>query len=225
MARCDCTRTDPADDGVVIRYPTTVSSEEYLIEEGWRTATLEHCPLHPEGGCGLSRHGSYGRVRPAGLRVARLLCPKAGTTISLLPDFLASRLTGTLAEVEAVVVVAEGAASVEAALERVRPAAAENAVTLASGLRWLRRRVSSVHAALMAAVTLVPALAGCQPTLGALGERLGVCDVLMSLRVLATEHLVAMRAPLGFRARGRRREVKRKRTPHEAGPDPPSVSR
>ena len=157
--------------------------------------------------------------------MARLLCPKAGTTISLLPDFLASRLTGTLAEVEAVVEAAEAAESQEAALERVRPAAAENAVTLLSGLRWLRRRLSAVDAALVAAVTLVPALAGCQPTLGALGERLGAREVLVTLRQAAAEHLAAMSAPLGFRARGRRREAMRKRTPHEAGPDPPSGSR
>lgn len=59
-------------------------------------------------------------------------------TISLLPDFLASRLTGTLAEVEAAVEAAEVAASHEAALERVRPAAEPDAVTLLAGLRWLR---------------------------------------------------------------------------------------
>lgn len=225
MARCACTRTDPAGDGLVIRYPTTATSERYITEEVWRTATLERCPLHPEGGCGLSRHGSYGRVHPAGLRVARLLCPKAGTTISLLPDFLASRLTGTLAEVEAVVEAAEAAESQEAALERARPATEENAVTLPSGLRWLKRRVSAVRAALVAAVTLIPALAECKPTLGALRERLGAREVLVTLRRAAAEHLAAMSAPVGFRARGRRREVERQRTPHEVGPDPPSGSR
>lgn len=210
---------------MVIRYPTTVTSERYLIEEGWRTATLERCPLHPEGGCGLSRHGSYSRVHPAGVRVARLLCPKAGTTISLLPDFLASRLTGTLAEVEAMIEAVEEAKSLEAALERVRPAAAENAVTLPSGLRWLRRRLSAVHAALVAAVTLVPALAECAPTLAGLRERLGAVEVLVVLRAAAAEYLAALSAPVGFRARGRRRKARRHRTPHEAGPDPPSGHR
>ena len=95
----------------------SVTSEGYVTEQGWRTATLERCPLHREGGCGLARHGSYPRVRPAGIRVARFWCPKAGVTISLLPDFLASRLSGTLAELEAVVEVAEGARSEEAAAE------------------------------------------------------------------------------------------------------------
>lgn len=225
MARCACTRTDPAGNGVVIRYPTTVTSERYLIEEGWRTANLERCPLHPEGGCGLSRHGSYGRVHPEGMRVARLWCPKSGTTISLLPDFLASRLSGTLAEVQAVVEAAEGAKSLETALERVRPAAAPMAVALPSGLRWLRRRLSAVRAALVAAVTLLPVLAECAPTLEGLRERLGVVEVLVALRRVAAEHLGAMSAPLGFRARARRRETQHPRTPHEVGPDPPSGSR
>lgn len=225
MARCAWTRTDPAGNGVVIRYATTATSERYITEEGWRTATLERCPLHPEGGCGLSRHGSYRRVRPAGVRVARLRCPKAGVTISLLPDFLASRLSGTLAEVEGVVELAEGAEGLEAALERVRPAAAETAVTLPSGLRWLRRRLSAVRAALVAAVTLVPLLAGCRPALGALRERLGVREVLVTLRASAAEHLSALCAPLGFRARARSREERRQRAPHEVGPDPPLGSR
>jgi hypothetical protein len=207
---------------VVTRYPTTVTSEQYLIEEAWLAATLEQCPLHPEGGCGLSRHGSYRRVRPAGVRVARFLCPTARVTISLLPDFLASRLTGTLAEVERAVESAESAASQEAALEQVRPAAEPDAVTLLAGLRWLRRRLSAVRAALIAAVTLVPSLSGCRPTLGALRERLGVSDVLVTLRRSAAAHLPAMSSPLGFRARARRVRSERQRTPHEAGPDPPA---
>ncbi|MEO8902563.1 MAG: hypothetical protein ABI488_11245 [Polyangiaceae bacterium] len=157
--------------------------------------------------------------------MARLLCPKAGVTISLLPDFLACRLTGTLSEVEAVVEAAEGAASLEAALELVRPAAAAEAVTLPSGLRWLSRRVTTVHVALMAAVTLIPALTGCQPTVRALREWLGASEVLVTLREVAAAHLPAMSSPLGFRARARRREERRERTPHEVGPDPPLGSR
>jgi hypothetical protein len=158
-----------------------------------------------------------------GVRVARLLCPAAGVTISLLPDFLASRLSGTLSEVEAAVEAAEAASSQEAALEQVRPAAAPDAVTLLAGLRWLRRRLSAVRAALLAAVTLVPALAGCRATLSALRERLSVSasEVLVTLRRLAAAHLAAMSSPVGFRARARRVKSERKRSPHEVGPDPP----
>jgi hypothetical protein len=222
LARCAWTRTDPAGNGVVIRHPTTVTSEQYLIEEGWRSATLEQCPLHPAGCCGLRRHGSYRRVRPVGVRVARFLCPTARVTISLLPDFLASRLSGTLAEVEAVVDAEELATSQEAALEQVRPAAEPGAVTLLAGLRWLRRRLSAVRAALVAAVTLVPSLSECRPTLAALRERLGVTEVLVTLRRTAIAHLPAMSSPLGFRARARRVRTERQRTPHEVGPDPPA---
>jgi len=154
--------------------------------------------------------------------VARFLCPDAGVTISLLPDFLASGLTGTLAEVEAVVEVAETSASQEAALEQVRPAAALDAVTLPSGLRWLQRRLSGVQAALLAAVTLVPSLFECRPTLAALRERLDVTEVLVALRRVAAEHLAMMSRPLGFQARARRLKRARKRFPHEVGPDPPA---
>jgi hypothetical protein len=160
-----------------------------------------------------------------GVRVARLLCPKAGVTISLLPDFLASRLSGTLSEVEAVVEAAENAASQEAALEQVRPAAAPEAVTLPSGLRWLRRLLSGVQAALVVAVTLVPSLSECRPTLAALRERLGATEVLVTLRQVADAHLSVMSRPLGFRARARKRSSERKRTPHEVGPDPPRRDR
>jgi hypothetical protein len=154
--------------------------------------------------------------------VARYLCPVARITISLLPDFLASRLTGTLTEGEAVVDAAETATSQEAALEQVRPAVAPDAVTLLAGLRWLRRRLSTVRAALVGAVTLVPSLSGCRPTLAALRERLGVTEVLVTLRRTAVAHLPAMSSPLGFRARACRVRSERQRTPHEAGPDPPA---
>jgi hypothetical protein len=56
---------------LVVRYETTLTSERYVTEQAWRAASLERCPLHPEGGCGLAGHGSYGRVRPVGVRVAR----------------------------------------------------------------------------------------------------------------------------------------------------------
>jgi hypothetical protein len=154
-----------------------------------------------------------------------MLCPKARVTISLLPDFLASGLSGTLAEVEGVVDAAEGAPSREAAVEEVRPATVANAVTLPSGLRWLRRRLAAVHAALLAAVTLVPALSECPATLVAVRKRLGVSEALIALRSAAATHLVAIPAPVGIRARARTRRALREQTPHETGPDPPRRGR
>jgi hypothetical protein len=134
---------------------------------------------------------------------------------------LASRLSGTLAEVERAVEAAGNAPSREAAIEVVRPAAAPDAVTLPSALRWLRRRLASVQAALLAAVTLVPALSECPPTLAAVRERLGVTEALVALREVAAAHLGAITAPVGLRARATKRDGRRIGTPHEAGPDPP----
>ena len=57
----------------------------------------------------------------------------AGATISMLPDFLCSRLTGTLAEAEAVVATAEAAPAREPASESVRPD-----IELPGAMRWLR---------------------------------------------------------------------------------------
>lgn len=210
---------------MVVRYETPITSEQYVTQQAWRTATLERCPLHPEGGCGLGGHGSYPRVWPHGIRVARLRCPKAGVTISLLPDFLAARLSGTLSEVEQAVEVAEAAGSREEAAGQVRPADAEGAVTLPSALRWLRRRVLPVRAALLALVTLLPELFGCRPTVTAVRERLGVAGALVALRALAAAQLAALDGPLGFRARARRARNGRTAPPHEAGPDPPDGPR
>jgi hypothetical protein len=146
-------------------------------------------------------------------------------TISLLPDFLAARLSGTLAEVEQAVEIAEAAGSREAAAGQVRPADAEGAVTLPSALRWLRRRLLPVRAALLGLVTLLPELFGCAPTVAAVRERLGVSEVLIALRAVAEGALAALAAPLGFRARAPGARSARATPPHEAGPDPPDESR
>jgi hypothetical protein len=157
--------------------------------------------------------------------VARLRCPKAGLTISLLPDFMAARLSGTLTEVEQAVEVAEAAGSREQAADQVRPADAEEAVTLPSALRWLRRRLVPVRAALLGLVTLLPELFGCAPTVAAVRERLGVREALVTLRALAERALPVLAAPLGFRARAARATSPRPEPPHEVGPDPPDAPR
>lgn len=164
-------------------------------------------------------------MQPAGIRVARLLCPKSGVTISLLPDFLAARLSGTLTEVERAVVAADAAESREEAAGRLRPADEAEAVTLPSALRWLRRRLLPVRAALLAVVTLLPELFGCAPTVAAVRERLGVSEVLVALRSRVEGHLGALSAPLGFRTRAARSRRRRPPPPHEVGPDPPGVPR
>jgi hypothetical protein len=77
----------------------------------------------------------------------------------------------------------------------------------------------------LTAVTLVPALAECRPSLAASRDRLGVPEALLALRSAAATHLVSMAAPVGFRARARKRDGGPEATPHEAGPDPPTQGR
>ncbi|MCB9576616.1 MAG: hypothetical protein H6717_34440 [Polyangiaceae bacterium] len=214
-------RTDPAGRIVQIRWDTTLTSEQYVTQEAWRCATLEQCPLHPEGDCGLVGHGSYTRKSPTGVRVARLLCPKSGVTISLLPDFLAARMPGTLEEIEGVVAAAQAARTTEGAAALLRPAESGEVVTLPSVLRWLRRRMIAVEAGLLAAVTSLPVLSGCAPTIVAVRERLGVVSALVALRRLASHLLRTLPAPLGFGARARRRPERAVGHPHDMGPDPP----
>jgi hypothetical protein len=128
---------------------TASSAETYVTNHEWRIAKLPKCPLHPKGGCSFARHGSYPRVTPRGLRIARWYCPEGHRTFSLLPDFLAARLPDLLDSIEESVTVAHSAKSLEAAADLVRGPG----IGLPGAIRWLRRRVQSVRTAL-AAVSL-----------------------------------------------------------------------
>ncbi len=95
-----------------IRSPVEVSIEEYLEQKAWEQARLPCCPFDPEGGCGLARHGTYPRKFPDYCLVARWYCPCERRTISLLPDFFASRFPGTLDEVEQTVNIVQSCVNV-----------------------------------------------------------------------------------------------------------------
>lgn len=170
------------------------TSAAYVAGECWREASLAACPLHLGQKCGLSRHGSYPRVEPPGTRVARYRCPKARVTFSLLPDFLAARLSGTLDEVEQVVCVTEAARSVEAAAEVLRPD-----IELPGAVRWVRRRLSPVRAALVVIATLMPGALPTKLEVRAVRTQLDTEQALMDLRGLAERHLAGIRWPLGLR--------------------------
>ena len=75
-----------------LRHDCQLTSEEYVKQEAWKSASLQRCPKHPAGGCGFARHTAYARVEPPGMHIARWYCPEAHVTFSLLPDCLASRL-------------------------------------------------------------------------------------------------------------------------------------
>ena len=162
-------------------------------------------------------HTSYLRKRPSGVWIRRYYCRKARQTFSLLPDFAACGLSADLTEVEAAVSTAEASGSVAEAARQLRPELLDER----HAARWLRRRVERTRAALLAVVTLVPALSGCAPTLSALRHALGVGAVLQGLRGMAESLLAALSAPLGFIRGALRRGAGRRGRQHKAGPDPP----
>ena len=165
---------------------TTSSAEVYAANEEWRSVCLAGCPLHPAGGCGFARHGSYARVTPPRLRIARWYCRQGRQTFSLLPDFLCSRLPGTLALIEHCVTVVATARSVEVAAEALRGLD----ISLPSAVRWLRRRLCAVRAVHDAISSMAFALA--------IDPR--VTTSLPLLRhTLSSDFLSLLPSPLGFR--------------------------
>ena len=203
---------------VQLRFNTALTSEEYVTRKAWREATLSGCPLHPNGGCSFARHGTYARVEPPGTRIARWYCAKGHRTFSLLPDCLAARFSGSLREIETVVATVEQAKSLEAAADSLRPD-----IELPGAMRWTRRRVQRVHAALTVLRGLLPELfSGCQPTLSAFCQRLRVAVVLPTLREIAAAHLGFLPSPLGFSPPGGLGGERKKENQHRMGPDPPA---
>lgn len=176
---------------------TLSSVDAYIRNREWRDARLSGCPLHPSGGCSLARHGSYARVTPRGLRIARWYCPEGRRTFSLLPDFLAARLAGLLTSIEDSVTFASSAKSVEAAADALRGPD----VSLPGAVRWLRRRIRAVRTALavIAPETAIGALA----MEAAPWFEFAKGRVLLGLRrSLSPEMLNGIPAPLGFQRYG-----------------------
>lgn len=202
---------------VQLRFKTRLTSEEYVSRQAWRDASLPHCPLHPRGGCSLARHGTYGRVNPPGTRVSRWYCPQGHRTFSLLPDCFAARFPGSLCAIEQVVVQVEQAESLEAASDRLRPD-----IDLPGAIRWTRRRVRGVHAALSALRGLHPErFADCSPTLNMFQQSLKRECVLPALREIAGAQLPYLPPPLGFGPWPLPSGGPQKRHQHHTGPDPP----
>lgn len=196
-----------------LRFKTDLTGEQHVSQSAWEDATLPCCALHPRGGCGFARHGTYARVSPPGTRVARWYCPTGHRTFSLLPDCLAARLSGTLAEVEAV----EAVPSLEKAADGLRPE-----IELPGAVCWTRRRVKPIRATLHRLKGMLPEpLAVLDATLGAFRSALGEGPVLSRLREIAAPCLHVLPPPLGFRPPPPRGGDPQSRFQHEAGPDPP----
>jgi hypothetical protein len=201
---------------VQLRFACDLTGEEYVSQQAWRDANLRHCPLHPRGGCGFARHGTYERRSPPGTLIARWYCPQGHRTFSLLPDCLAARLPGTLAEVEAVVGAVEQANSLETACSDLRLE-----IELPGVLRWARRRVQA--SLILLKGLLAELFADCEPTLGGFGQRLGIPTVLPTLRQIAAPFLAQLPAPLGFSPQGSRNGDQPSVSQHPRGADPPRL--
>ena len=201
-----------------LRFATGLTSEEYVRQQAWRSATLSQCPLHPKGGCGFARHTPYERVAPPGCLVARFYCPEGHATFSLLPDCLASRLSSTLADVEE---VAEAVEAFDESRELVAEVLRPN-IGCQCAVRWTRRRVKAVGAVLVTVVGLLPSvLAGCELTLHDFRAALGAARVLPALREKVAGHLAYLPPPVGFGPRSTPRDRRPGRGQHEGGADPP----
>jgi hypothetical protein len=205
---------------VQLRFDTGLAGDEYVTRELWRSASLAHCPLHPEGGCGLARHGLYERMTPPGTYIARWYCRRGHRTFSLLPDHLAARFPGTLAEIERVVEAADTrTASLQACADALRP----DPVSLPSAARWLRRRLAAVRPLLSLAVTLLGLAPAAAQGVAALRQHLRLqatrLSVLERLRALLQPHLPVLARPVGFGHRRHRGAERDKAFQQWMGPD------
>ena len=200
-----------------LRYATNLPVEQYIQQEAWKDAKLDQCPLHPDGGCKIARHGTYSRKYPIGIKIARWYCRKGCTTISKLPDCLSSRLPGTLIEVETVINQIENAPSQEAAADNIRLD-----ISLPSVLRWMRRRLFLVRLTLLLLIELLPAFTeNEQPTLSSFRSFLGIEFILPHLRKIAAQYLDILPPPLGFGPRPEAPNIQKNHFQHQTGPDPP----
>lgn len=188
---------------VQVRLETGLTLDEYVAHSLWLRARLLRCPLHPSGGCGFSAHGTYLRKYPVPLFIARAYCRKGQTTFSLIPDFLASQVRGTLLDIEGAVAVYESLGSVVEAADALRPPETREGdgdpITLAATTQWLRRRIRWVHTVLITAAGLFPDLfAGCEMTVSAFRTFLHTESILMDLRGICADRLAYLPPPVGF---------------------------
>lgn len=165
------------------RYHVDVSTaSEYKAQKLYEKAELKQCPLHPEGGCGIRKHGSYTRKWPVEIKIACWYCRMGHTLISLLPDFLPSRLSETLKDVEEVVLEVQKHPNLESAAENIRPD-----IELPGALRWIVRRINYVGRILIIGAGILPQFGF--KSLEQLQKTFKVDFVLPHLREILKNHL------------------------------------
>jgi len=195
-----------------LRYATDLSVDEYISKKAWKDAKLDHCPLHPEGGCRFARHGTYDRKVPANTKIARWYCPDGHQTFGLIPDCLSSRFSGTLDDIESIINIVENSSSQEKAADNIRLD-----IDLPGALRWIRRRIFLVKSTLTILIISCPFLFdGCKPTFYCFRSDLGFERILSELRGLADLNLYTLPPPVGFGPR-----FKKIRFQQQTGTDPP----
>lgn len=206
--------------GVQVRLATPITSADYVAGKHWRDATLLHCPWHPEGGCGFARHGTYSRVSPPGTLIARWYCPLERCTISALPDCFASHYSGTLVELEGLVLRVEQAASMAESARTLR-----TDIELPGALRYLNRLCQAIRHALGIVRGLFPDRFAAIPlTLSAFATALPAArSVLLGLRELACGYLPQLPTPLGFNPPRHKTDSPFVPFQHRMGPDPPQA--
>lgn len=200
-----------------MRYATDLSAEQYILTEAWKEAKLDSCPTHPQEGCGFGKNGTYSRKYPQGAKVARWYCAKGHQTFSLLPDCLSSRLSGSLNEVESIILEVEKSPSQERAADKIRID-----IELPGALRWIRRRLKPVQSSLAMLIELMPCLfSQCLPTICSFRSVLCVEPVLAELRSCADLYLHLLPPPVGFGPRIEPKKFKKNHFQHKTGTDPP----
>ena len=185
-----------------LRINSTLTFKQYVTTRGWERATLAVCPLCIPGACHLQRLAPYMRKVPAVAFVARFYCPEKHTTFGLLPDLYASRIPGTLDDLERVAAAAEGTPGLERLAEVLRPADTPDAVTLSAAVAWVRRRLAWVRALLITVAGLFPDdFVDVERSIQGFRKRLGAERVLVTLRGICELHLDALPPPLGLNPR------------------------
>lgn len=130
-------------------------------------------------------------------------CPDGTAPVNIRPSacfliFFASRLPGTLDEIEDAVNTAGSCKSQEEAAFVLRPE-----ISLPSGLRWLRRRIKYVKEALTILAGLL--VTECASDLESFRKKLGTNRVLTKLRAMGREYLPSMPPIVGFGPRSVKR--------------------
>jgi hypothetical protein len=205
---------------VQVRLRTELTVERYITGQQWRNAIFLPHELQTKNG--WRRHGNYLRRKPAGLRIPRWYNRDKRITVSLIPDFAATRVSSSLGEIEDVVDEAErlrADMSLEHVAARLRPD-----LVLPSAVRWLRRRRRWVGVALRTLKGLAAdKLSDCALSVAAFRLRLNVDCVLVRAREIAAKNLRRFPAPVGFAALPKPDQRPNRRAQHKAGADPPAL--